>query len=138
MKNDQLRQVGLKITLPRIKILEILELSEANHLSAEDIYQTLHERDEDVGLATIYRVLTQFESAGLVRRHHFDDGQAKFELETGQHHDHLICVNCGKVIEFTDQVIEDSQNAIARENGFKITDHKMVLYGICNKKSCNR
>lgn len=137
MKNEHLKRVGLKSTLPRIKILEILELSENSHLSAEEIYQILHDHEEDIGLATIYRVLTQFESANLVRRHHFDEGQAKFELETGKHHDHLVCIRCGKVVEFHDQTIEDTQKLIAQEKGFNITDHAMVLYGICDNQGCN-
>ena len=137
MKNNQLKKAGLKSTLPRLKILEVLELSESGHFSAEDIYRILSEQNEDIGLATIYRVLTQFESAGLIRRQHFGDGQAKFEIESGKHHDHLVCVKCGKVVEFHDQKIEDTQHKVAQENGFNITDHQMVLYGICNNPDCS-
>lgn len=136
MENQDLKRAGLKVTLPRMKILEILENSNKRHLSAEDIYRVLLESDEEIGLATIYRVLTQFEGAGLVIRHHFETGQAVFELERGKHHDHLICVKCGKIIEFVDESIEAKQKEIAAKNGFRISDHSLIIYGICDNISC--
>ncbi|MCZ6565636.1 MAG: ferric iron uptake transcriptional regulator [Gammaproteobacteria bacterium] len=138
MKNQDLKRAGLKITLPRMKILEILESSDKKHLSAEDIYRVLLNSGEEIGLATIYRVLTQFEGAGLVIRHHFETGQALFELERGKHHDHLICVKCGKIIEFVDESIEAKQKEIAAKNGFRISDHSLIIYGICNNESCQQ
>lgn len=132
MENKDLKRAGLKVTLPRMKILEILESSDKRHLSAEDIYKILLETGEDIGLATIYRVLTQFQDAGLVIRHHFETGQAVFELERGKHHDHLICVKCGKIVEFVDESIEAKQKEIAEKNGFRISDHSLIIYGICN------
>lgn len=136
MENQDLRKVGLKVTLPRMKILEILESSSEPHLSAEDIYRVLLESEEEIGLATIYRVLTQFEGAGLVIRHHFEGGQAVFELERGKHHDHLICIKCGKIVEFVNAAIEEQQHKIATEEGFKITDHSLIIYGECSDPSC--
>ncbi len=136
MENQDLKRAGLKITLPRMKILEILENSNKRHLSAEDIYRVLIDSGEEIGLATIYRVLTQFESAGLVIRHHFETGQAVFELERGKHHDHLICVKCGKIVEFLDESIEAKQKEIAEKNGFRISDHSLIIYGICDNTSC--
>ena len=130
-ENQELRKAGLKVTLPRVKILQILESSETKHLSAEDVYKALIEADEDVGLATVYRVLTQFESAGLVMRHHFEGGSSVFELTTIDHHDHIVCQTCGSVEEFYDEVIESQQEMIAKKYGFRITDHSMYLYGIC-------
>lgn len=138
MENQDLKRAGLKITLPRMKILEILESSDKKHLSAEDIYRVLLDTGEEIGLATIYRVLTQFEGAGLVIRHHFETGQALFELERGKHHDHLICVKCGKIIEFVDESIEAKQKEIAAKNGFRISDHSLIIYGICNNESCQQ
>jgi Fur family ferric uptake transcriptional regulator len=132
-ENQELRKVGLKVTLPRVKILQIMESSETKHLSAEDVYKALIEADEDVGLATVYRVLTQFESAGLVMRHHFEGGSSVFELTTIDHHDHIVCQTCGSVEEFFDAVIEDQQEKIAKQYGFRITDHSMYLYGICKE-----
>lgn len=129
MENQDLRKAGLKVTLPRMKILEILEQSSQPHLSAEDIYRVLLDSDEEIGLATIYRVLTQFEGAGLVIRHHFEGGQAVFELDRGKHHDHLICVRCGKIVEFVNAEIEEQQKKVAEEAGFKITDHSLIIYG---------
>ncbi len=126
--NNELRKVGLKVTLPRIKILEILESSKQRHLSAEDVYKMLLEAGEDVGLATVYRVLTQFESAGLVERHNFDSGHSVFELDRGEHHDHMVCVSTGKVIEFHNEQIEQLQRDIADEHGFELSDHSLVLY----------
>jgi len=134
--NDELKRAGLKVTLPRIKILQILEDSDPHHLSAEDVYKALLESDEEVGLATVYRVLTQFESAGLVERHNFDGGYSVFELARGEHHDHIVCIDCGRVMEFTDDVIEDRQQKVAKEMGFDLKDHSLYLYGSCTKKKC--
>lgn len=127
-KND-IKQAGLKITHPRTAILKLLETSEKHHLSAEDIYQVLLEKGETIGLATIYRVLTQFEAAGLVIRHQFEGGQAVFELDSGEHHDHMVCLKTGKIIEFHDEIIEQRQREIAAEHGFELADHCLVLYG---------
>jgi len=138
MENQDLRRAGLKVTFSRMKILELLENSEKRHLSAEDIYKALLDVGEEIGLATIYRVLTQFEGAGLVIRHHFESGQAVFELERGSHHDHLICIKCGKIVEFVDDSIEAKQQEIAEENGFQISDHSLVIYGVCNKINCQQ
>lgn len=129
MASSDIKEAGLKVTLPRMKILEILETSKKRHHSAEDIYKTMLNLDEDIGLATIYRVLTQFETAGLVQRHNFEGGQAVFELETGDHHDHMVSIKTGKVIEFCDEVIEERQKAIANKYGFNLTDHSLILYG---------
>lgn len=131
MDNSNLKKVGLKITLPRTKILQILESSPDHHLSAEDIYRILLESGDDIGLATVYRVLTQFEEAKLVTRHHFAEGHSVFELDHGAHHDHLVCVKCGKVEEFVDPIIEDRQKAVASKAGYTITDHSLNIYGIC-------
>ncbi|MDW3094783.1 MAG: ferric iron uptake transcriptional regulator [Gammaproteobacteria bacterium] len=137
MENQDLRKAGLKVTLPRMKILEILEQSTQQHLSAEDIYRVLLDSDEEIGLATIYRVLTQFEGAGLVMRHHFEGGQAVFELDRGKHHDHLICIKCGKIVEFLNASIEEQQKKIAEDAGFKITDHSLIIYGECTSPECD-
>lgn len=126
--NNELRKVGLKVTLPRIKILDILESAERRHLSAEDVYKILLEAGEDVGLATVYRVLTQFETAGLVERHNFDGGHSVFELDRGEHHDHMVCVETGKVVEFHNEQIEQLQKDIADAHGYEITGHSLVLY----------
>lgn len=129
--NHHLRNAGLKVTLPRVKILQILqdrEDDENRHLSAEDVYQLLRDSGEDVGLATVYRVLTQFESAGLVSRHNFEGGHAVFELDQGEHHDHMVRTDTGEVIEFTDSVIEERQKKIVEEHGFELVDHSLVLY----------
>ena len=136
MQNQNLRKAGLKVTLPRMKILEILEESPQQHLSAEDLYRVLMNSHEEIGLATIYRVLTQFEGAGLVIRHHFEGGQAVFELDRGKHHDHLICIKCGKIVEFVNAFIEEQQKKIAKEAGFNITDHSLIIYGECNNPEC--
>lgn len=128
-ENNELRKAGLKVTLPRIKILRILDSSSQRHLSAEDVYKNLLEAGEDVGLATVYRVLTQFESAGLVERHNFDGGHSVFELDRGEHHDHMVCVETGKVIEFHNEQIEDLQQQIAEKLGYELTGHSLVLYG---------
>ena len=131
MESRDLRNAGLKVTLPRLKILELLETSEPRHMTAEDVYKHLLDLGEEIGLATVYRVLTQFEAAGLVTRHNFDSGQSVFELDSGEHHDHMVCVKTGKVIEFFDPVIEQRQKEIAKENGWEMTDHSLVIYGIC-------
>ena len=131
MGNQDLRKAGLKVTLPRIKILEILERTAARHASAEDVYRILLESGDDVGLATVYRVLTQFEAAGLVTRHNFEGGHSVFELSQGEHHDHLVCVKCGRVEEFIDEIIEQRQRMIAEEANFKMTDHALNIYGLC-------
>ena len=128
-ENQELRKAGLKVTLPRVKILQILENSENKHMSAEDVYKALIEGDQDVGLATVYRVLTQFETAGLVTRHYFEGGHSVFELESGEHHDHLVCMETGKVIEFQNDTIEALQEQIAEELGYDLVDHNLVLYG---------
>lgn len=127
-ENSELRDAGLKVTAPRLKILNILESSAQTHLSADDIYRQLIEASDDVGIATVYRVLTQFESAGLVMRHNFDNGPAVYELERGRHHDHMVDVDSGKVIEFHNAEIEELQRKIAAENGFELVDHSLVLY----------
>ncbi len=132
-RRDELKGVGLKVTLPRMKILDLLEKSEKIHVSAEDVYRRLLDMGEDIGLATVYRVLTQFEGAGLVKRHHFDTGHSVFELERGDHHDHLLCIKCGQVEEFVDDMIEKHQKSIAKQRGFAITDHSLVIYGICKR-----
>jgi len=136
VEGKDLRKAGLKVTLPRLKILEILEGSPTRHLSAEDIYRTLLESHEDIGLATVYRVLTQFEAAGLVTRHHFEDGMAVFELNQGTHHDHIVCMDCGRVEEFSDADIERRQESIAKKLGFDILEHSLVLYGRCQRPEC--
>ena len=131
MESTDLKKAGLKVTLPRMKILDLMESSNVRHQSAEDIYQSLRDEGEEVGLATVYRVLTQFEAAGLVTRHHFEGGQAVFELNREGHHDHIVCVVCGKVEEFFDDVIESQQIKVADSRGFTITDHSLTLYGKC-------
>ena len=136
VEGKDLRKAGLKVTLPRLKILEILEGSQTRHMSAEEIYKKLLDSSEDIGLATVYRVLTQFESAGLVSRHHFEDGMAVFEINHGTHHDHIVCMDCGLVEEFVDAEIETRQNAIAQRLGFKIEEHSLVLYGRCQRQNC--
>jgi Fur family transcriptional regulator, ferric uptake regulator len=129
MQHADIKNAGLKVTLPRMKILELLESSEDRHLKAEDIYKMLMDSGDEIALATVYRVLTQFEAAGLITRHHFDGGHAVFELNDGDHHDHLVDIKTGKVVEFYDEVIEQRQKEIARQHGFTITEHTMVLYG---------
>lgn len=136
MEGKDLRKAGLKVTLPRLKILEILENGPARHQSAEAIYKRLLESNEDIGLATVYRVLTQFEAAGLVVRHHFENGMAVFELNEGTHHDHIVCLDCGKVEEFVDSGIEERQTAAASRLGFEIRDHSLILYGHCRRPNC--
>jgi Fur family ferric uptake transcriptional regulator len=131
VENQDLKNAGLKATLPRIKILSFLESSEVRHMSAEDVYKAMLDSGEEVGLATVYRVLTQFEQAGLVTRHHFEGGHSVFELNEGKHHDHILCVKCGRVDEFVDKVIEERQIRIAEEKGYSMTDHSLYIYGIC-------
>ena len=131
MESNDLKKAGLKVTLPRMKILEFLEGSHVRHQSAEEIYRALLDSGEEVGLATVYRVLTQFEAAGLVTRHHFEGGQAVFELSQSGHHDHIVCVICGKVEEFFDETIEAQQDKIAESKGYDVTDHSLTLYGRC-------
>jgi Fur family ferric uptake transcriptional regulator len=137
LENDQsdLKNVGLKATFPRLKILDIFRKSDERHLSAEDVYRSLIAEHIDIGLATVYRVLTQFEQAGILARSQFDGGKSIFELNDVDHHDHLICTHCGSVTEFNDAEIEKRQHKIARDNGFTLESHDMVLYGICKKCS---
>ena len=136
METQDLKKAGLKATLPRIKILNLLEENSVRHVSAEDVYKALLESGEDLSLATVYRVLTQFEQAGLVTRHHFEGGHSVFELNQGEHHDHILCVKCGRVDEFVDKVIEDRQKKIAQEKGYNMTDHSLYIFGICS--SCQK
>ncbi len=132
MSEEQgLKDAGLKITAPRLKILQLLESTSVRHVSAEDVYKLLLENGEEIGLATVYRVLTQFEEAGLVARHHFEGGHSVFELSPDQHHDHIVCVKCGKVEEFNDVEIERRQKMIAESLGFELTDHDLNMYGLC-------
>ena len=130
-ESQELKDAGLKITLPRVKILQILESSEVHHVSAEDVYKLLLQNDEEVGLATVYRVLTQFEQAGLVVRHNFEGGHSVFELSSDKHHDHIVCVKCGRVEEFADDEIEQLQEKVADKLGFELTDHNLNMYGLC-------
>ena len=134
MESQDLRKAGLKVTHPRMRILEVLETASPKHLTAEDIYRHLLENGDDIGLATVYRVLTQFESAGLVLKHNFEGGQAVYELDRGQHHDHMVDVDTGKVIEFTSPEIERLQHEIADKHGYDIEDHSLVLYVRARKK----
>ena len=136
MESQELRKAGLKVTLPRLKIIEILERATPRHLSAEEIYRRLIDSHEDIGLATVYRVLTQFEGAGLVSRHHFENGMAVFELNEGAHHDHIVCMDCGRVEEFLDCGIERRQLDVADKLGFTIEEHNLILYGRCRREAC--
>ncbi len=131
MEHQDLRKVGLKVTVPRLKILALFEHSKTRHLSAEDVYKALLDTAEDIGLATVYRVLTQFEAAGLLKRHHFEGGHSVFEVNHGEHHDHIVCLRCGLVSEFVDEIIEQRQRDIAQRLGFDLTDHALYLYGVC-------
>jgi Fur family transcriptional regulator, ferric uptake regulator len=131
-----LKASGLKATLPRLKILDIFQNSSVRHLTAEDVYKILLADNMDVGLATVYRVLTQFEQAGLLNRNHFESGKAIFELNEGSHHDHLVCLDCGRVEEFVDEEIEARQQRIAAERGFRIAEHALAIYGSCTKDKC--
>jgi Fur family ferric uptake transcriptional regulator len=134
--HKDLKKSGLKATLPRLKILSLFEHSDARHLSAEDVYKLLIKSGEDVGLATVYRVLTQFEQAGLLIRHHFESDKAVFELSDSQHHDHIVCMQCGHVEEFCDDEIEKKQKIIAGKRGFVIQEHSLYIYAECTKKPC--
>lgn len=136
MESQELKRVGLKATLPRMRVLQLLANSEKRHLSAEDVYKALMEAGDDVGLATVYRVLTQFEAANLVTRHHFEGGLSVFELNQGVHHDHIMCVDCGKIFEFIDNSIEKRQQSIAEQHGFNIADHHLYIYGKCQRNNC--
>ncbi len=133
---SDLKSIGLKATLPRLKILDLFEQSNKRHMTAEEVYRLLSDEGQDIGLATVYRVLTQFEQAGLLIRHHFDSDKAVFELNQGEHHDHLVCLQCGKVEEFFDSEIEKRQNRIAKERGFAIHDHSLQIYADCIKENC--
>ena len=128
MSGADLKKAGLKITLPRLKVLEVLSRAEPHHMSAEDVYKHLIDQDESVGLATVYRVLTQFETAGIVERHNFDDGHSVYELAAGDHHDHMVDIDTGQVMEFVNQRIESLQREIAEESGYELMDHQLVLY----------
>ncbi|MAE04248.1 ferric iron uptake transcriptional regulator [Porticoccaceae bacterium] len=127
-EDQELKKVGLKVTLPRVKILQILENSPDRHMTAEDIYQLLRDADEDVGIATVYRVLTQFEVAGLIERHNFDNGPAVYELDRGEHHDHMVCTETGAVIEFHNEQIEKIQETLVNQKGYELVGHSLVLY----------
>ncbi len=133
---DELKSSGLKATLPRIKILEIFQKTSLRHMTAEDVYRALLAEQADIGLATVYRVLMQFEQAGLLSRSNFESGKSVFELNQGQHHDHLVCLTCGRVEEFYDPAIEARQRAVARERGFELADHSLALYAECVKPQC--
>jgi Fur family ferric uptake transcriptional regulator len=136
MSSRNLKKLGLKATLPRIRVLQLLEETERRHLSAEDVYKALLANGDDVGLATVYRVLTQFETAGILTRHHFEGGLSVFELNKGHHHDHLLCVKCGKIFEFVSEEIEQKQKEIADKLDFSIEDHCLYIYGMCRKQNC--
>jgi Fur family ferric uptake transcriptional regulator len=135
-KPHDLKTIGLKATLPRLKILNLFETGEVRHMTAEDVYKLLLKEGMDIGLATIYRVLTQFEQAGILIRHHFEAGKAVFELNQGGHHDHLVCIQCGRVEEFYDAEIERRQTKIAKERGFEIHEHSLQIYADCTKQNC--
>ena len=134
-QSKDLRDAGLKVTLPRVKILGILEGSDQRHMSAEDVFKALMESGEDIGLATVYRVLTQFEAAGLVTRHNFEGGHSVFEVDQGHHHDHMVCIETGDVVEFVSDEIERLQHEIAERHGYELTDHSLVLYGRPKKRT---
>ena len=135
--NQALKDAGLKVTLPRLKILEVLQQPDCQHISAEDLYKKLIDLGEEIGLATVYRVLNQFDDAGIVTRHHFEGGKSVFELSTQHHHDHLVCLKCGKVIEFEDDIIEERQEMIAKQHKMKLTHHSLYLYGECTDGNCD-
>lgn len=135
MESDSLRRAGLKVTLPRMKILEVLEASAERHVSAETVYRALLDNGEDIGLATVYRVLTQFETAGIVERHNFQGSHSVFELNDTRHHDHMVCTGCGRIEEFVDETIEKRQREVAAERGFRMSGHALVLYGLCARCS---
>jgi Fur family transcriptional regulator, ferric uptake regulator len=134
--SEELKNTGLKATLPRLKILEMFQRSTQRHMTAEDVYKVLINEQSDIALATVYRVLTQFEQAGILSRNHFEIGKAVFELNEGQHHDHLVCIDCGRVEEFFDAAIEQRQHDIALQKGFTLQDHALALYASCNQKNC--
>ncbi len=134
--NQALKQAGLKVTLPRLKILEVLQQPDCQHISAEDLYKKLIDLGEEIGLATVYRVLNQFDDAGIVTRHHFEGGKSVFELATQEHHDHLVCLDCGRVIEFSDEMIENRQREIAQKHNIRLTNHSLYLYGHCIEGDC--
>jgi len=139
LESEALKEAGLKVTSPRVKILRLLQLPDNQHISAEDLYKKLLEQGDEVGVATVYRVLNQFDDAGIVTRHHFEGGKSVFELANQHHHDHLVCLKCGKVIEFNDDLIEQQQKLIAERYGIKLTNHSLYLYGepvdgICKHK----
>jgi Fur family ferric uptake transcriptional regulator len=133
---NELKSMGLKATLPRLKILEVFQVRRHRHMSAEDVYRELLAEQHDIGLATVYRVLTQFEQAGILKRSNFESGKAVYELDEGQHHDHLVCLQCGRVEEFFDAEIERRQHAVAEERGFRLQDHALALYANCTKPAC--
>ncbi len=135
--NQALKKAGLKVTLPRVKILELLQQPETQHVSAEDLYKLLIDQGEEIGLATVYRVLNQFDDAGIVARHHFEGGKSVFELASQEHHDHLVCLDCGKVIEFHDEIIEQRQRDISAQYNIKLTNHSLYLYGHCLNDNCS-
>ncbi len=137
MGSKELKQVGLKVTLPRMKILNILQQQPSTHLTAEAIFQALGDSGEEIGLATVYRVLTQFEASGLIKRYHFEGGQSVFEINQGSHHDHMLCLDCGRIEEFCDEEIERRQRIIAQRLGFELTEHSLILYGHCNRPDCS-
>ena len=133
---QDLKHAGLKATLPRLRIINLFETAKVRHMTAEDVYRLLQGEGLDIGLATVYRVLTQFVSAGLAEKHHFEGGQAVFELDRGHHHDHIVCEQCGRVEEFVDETIEKCQREIAAKKGFAITDHSLIIYGHCTRENC--
>ena len=136
VESEDLHRAGLKVTQPRLRILHLLATSPDRHLTAEEVYRMLLESGEDVGLATVYRVLTQFEAAGIVIRHHFEGGQATFETSAGAHHDHIVCNQCGRIEEFVDEGIERAQQEVARRSGFTVRGHSLILYGDCERSDC--
>lgn len=135
-QNKELKKAGLKVTLPRLKILEILQEPDNQHISAEDVYKILIDQGEEIGLATVYRVLNQFDDAGILNRHHFEGGKSVFEISQKAHHDHLVCLRCGKVVEFEDEIIEKRQEQIAKQNNMTLTHHSLYLYGDCTTQDC--
>lgn len=137
MGSKELKQAGLKVTLPRMKILNMLQHRDSPHLTAEVIHRMLADSGEEIGLPTVYRVLTQFETAGLVKRHHFEGGQSVFELDQGKHHDHILCLDCGRIEEFCDEDIERRQRLIAERLGFELAEHRLILYGHCARPNCS-
>lgn len=136
-QNQELKKAGLKVTLPRLKVLEILQLPENQHISAEEVYKILLDQGEDIGLATVYRVLNQFDDAGILNRHHFEGGKSVFEISNKKHHDHIVCLDCGRVMEFEDEIIEERQKEIAKKHNIELTHHSLYLYGKCKTGDCN-